>query len=130
MGDFLQAADFQNDIIDALLVNQKRMVHDFNKVGGTEPSKIKLVWANTPPNSPLREIVLQHVVGFSGGHGLENEPVSFELQEYLSELVAKFIKTRLDNTKPTYPWENVCNFHVHPCKPKGYSCSNNCSVVE
>ena len=126
LGDFLQAAEFKNTVVDALLEDQKRYSKDYNKLGGTAAREIILVWANTTKDAPIRRIVLDMAASqIDNLRYLEDEATDAAMQEYLFELASRLIGHRWGRFTAQCPWlKDVCSsYHQHPGMPEGYSCT-------
>ena len=115
LGDFLQAPDFKNTVIDHLLLNKRLQAEETNKISGTRPMDIKMVWANTIPGSPLRQMILDHSVSNGKGQSLATQAPCVEFHEYFCELASLFQEKRSQGRGSVKPWEkDICCYHEHP----------------
>ena len=125
LGDFLQASDFKNSVMDSLQKNQRIYDENCSMIGGSGFDDILLVWANTVTGSPLRRILLDKFAGFSK---LLLSPSNLKpcqaLVDFYYDLASLMIKNRKTQSWQPNPWnQNPCIYYEHPGKPSDYSCT-------
>jgi len=125
LGDFLQAPEFCNAIMDSMLKNAEYYSREFRKLSGTDRQDIEYIWTNTVAGSPLRRLVLDNAADFQANmDNLKDSPPSYGLQQYFFDLASLVTSNRVQQVTALKPWKkDICaTYHHHPGKPEGYAC--------
>jgi hypothetical protein len=128
-GDYLQAYDFKNCVMDLLVLNCRMQHYFLGLRAGTDPKDLSYIYQKTNRGSPLRQLVIDIVVT-SPAHPIPNYQNHSILSQYLVELASYAIneakESRLTGKPCSFrvPWKNdPCRYHTHPYHPVSYSCT-------
>lgn len=130
LGEFLQAPEFQNAVID-ILVENARTQHEFSLFcAGCTNDIILKVYGGTKDKDPLRRLMCDI---FAAEEGEDSAALKRMIEGETNGLVLwrnDLLNTMLNNTYPPvtdkFPWqEKVCQrYHQHPGEPKDVDCKS------
>jgi hypothetical protein len=124
LGDYLQAPSFQNAVMDQLVYQSSVFGKECNAVLPGDSESVKIAWAQTSTGSALRRFIIDNVYKNASTDefsGLYTLPLP-HIQDYFVDLAVH----GMDNKGKTAinPWvKDRCEYHVHPGKPEGCSCT-------
>jgi hypothetical protein len=126
LGQQLLSFDFKNDVIDLIIANYRLGLRL-----SSDPVLLK-IYTNTAPGSPLRRLLVDTAVSKAGHFRPRSKPTdSYEtlkcFEEYWLEILNSFRYhsrpgRRGARLKACYDRDR-CEYHEHPGKPDGYSCT-------
>lgn len=135
LGEFIGAHGFNNIIADRTITTLK--THQLASVTALAPSilptvkDIKRIWNATGPRSPLRRIVTDYLHSqpkADGFIGIFPDDQASDFFVFMKDLALEAIQAIQAKRDPlgagrSYYEKDKCNYHQHPGKPHGYSCT-------
>ena len=135
LGRYLEAENFNNFIIDALVQNSHQAFQEFRTVSGFTTWSLTKLWPAIPDEQGIRRIVLDNMcanppAGFDGeiqgswSHHLPGGSNAVISAIFFHDLARVAIRQNALGEQMLPPWEgDICRYHTHKDKPDGYSCT-------
>ena len=123
LGDFLQAEDFQNSVMDLLVQRCKRSSKNPSVCcpPGLDPRSINYIMSNSVPDALIRRMLFDY---WSAVVDINDEMEASTPKEFYHELSMRIIFEFRSGNPLRAPWDKYnCAYHYHSSQPDGYSCT-------
>jgi len=130
LGDSIRSYGFKNAVMDLMIPLIYTAGAELNKVLGSHPKAISLVYNNTPEGSMLRKLIVdtilcwivpeEFVEKLPGG---TDETLALP-PDFLREILLRSMKERDDGSFREPSTSTLYRYHEHPDQPDRHSCNN------
>ena len=121
LGDFLLAEEFQNSVMNLLVIRCHLYIQSHGRCAGIDPISISYVISNTQPGSLLRRMLYDYWATMLGRENTISDDIPKEFYHQVSvHLIVEYEKGRILKA----PWnQDCCVYHSHRGQPDQYSCT-------
>ena len=121
LGDFLLAEEFQNSVMNLLVIRCHLYIQSHGRCAGIDPISISYVISNTQPGSLLRRMLYDYWATMLGRENTISDDIPKEFYHQVSVyLIVEYERGRILKA----PWnQDCCVYHSHRGQPDQYSCT-------
>ena len=121
LGDFLQAEEFRNSVMDILILKCELSFKDRVACTGLDSTSNSYIISNTLPGSLLCQMIYDYWSAILGRYSILDDKIP---KEFYHEVLNYVIVAHNDRRELKAPWDkDRCVYHSHRGQPDQYSCT-------